>query len=789
MKTASKLLSMLLLVAMCLSLMGGSAYALSLEPAGGELALGLPAEEPSAVPEESSTFDLNLGGSAAVPEGSTTLELEKPGTYTSPDLKWSVGSNMYTTLAKAVEAANNGDTITMVQADTVTESVAINKNVTLNLGGLTLNLNKAVTVNANVTLRNGEVLFNGNSISVMDGKTLSVYDLTCYPSGFATSGTGKVQLYSGTYHTEPKAEFLPSGYEWNSKTGVVGPKGSVYVAYVNGEGYETVNAAFDAAVDLTGNVIIDLIDDTTSFKELTLNSFHEFSMCDSVTINLNNNTLVVGEELLFTKPAVINGYKIKASAAGTYVACMYNSLTLNANVDGCLLAMFGAKVTVNGVEVKELQISDSSTLNMASGTIKELVIGSGANTINVTGGTIGTDSAPVTFGYDKAVRAIRGGTWYLNDSDTQAMKDFDALVAEGYERSGKANPYTVVSKSGTGSGGFGVVTGDFTVYGSPYTKGSGNTVYVLMPYASSTGNYYWSSVSNPSSTSQISTISSGYCSVISTGSQYKLTLSNSFLDGLSAGTIYLWTGHDGKYTSMGSLTINGSGTIVSPGDVALWPVDSNEWYSGDGMLAFYYRPAIDFSDPANKGLWIDGWLQDPTNWITNNNNGLLKIGTAILNNLSRGWHTVSVNTVDGVASCQFYVGATLRPVDTDKHVTGSSKNLQFVCSDPIQSVWVGGRQLTDVDYGDYWTLSSSRKTVTLTAKFLNNRTAGETYTIGVVTDNGDKPSCTFQILTTAQASASPRTGDESNLALWAAVLILSGGAAVAVLPRLKKHEN
>ena len=75
MKTASKLLSMLLLVAMCLSLMGGSAYALSLEPAGGELALGLPAAGSSAVPEGSSTFDLKLGGSTAVPEGSTTLEL------------------------------------------------------------------------------------------------------------------------------------------------------------------------------------------------------------------------------------------------------------------------------------------------------------------------------------------------------------------------------------------------------------------------------------------------------------------------------------------------------------------------------------------------------------------------------------------------------------------------------------------------------------------------------------------------------------------------------------------
>lgn len=777
MKTASKLLSMLLLVAMCLSLMGGSAYALSLEPGSGEQTLALPEASSTAVPEESGTFDLRLDGSAAVPEGSTTLELEKPGLYTSPDLKWSVGSNMYTTLADALNAANNGDTVTMVQADTVAEPVAINKNITLNLGGLTLNLSKAVTVNANVTLRNGEVKFNGNSISVMDGKTLSVYDITCHPAGFATSGTGKVQLYSGTYSAQPKAEYLPSGYEWNSKTGVVGPKGSVYVAYVNGEGYTSADEAFNAAVGLTGTVVIDLIDDTTSNEPLSLSSTAEFSKCDSVTINLNNNTLQAN--IITKKPMVVNGYEVEGS-----VGTEASSLTLNANVDGAAGATQGGTLTINGVSVGIVTIGNDSTLNMASGTIGYLALNIGKNTLNVSGGTLGSSTVPVDVsGYTTAVRAIRGGTWYLNDAD---LILFDALVAEGYERSGRANPYTVVSKSGTGSGGSGVVTGDFTVVGSPYTKGSGSTVYVLMPYKSSTGSYYWTSVSNPGY-SDIKTIPSS-CGVSTSGSQYKLTLTNSFLDGLSSGTIYLWTGHDGKYTYMGSLTISGASTIL-PGDVAIWPVDSNEWYSGDGMLAFYYRPAIDFSDPAKKGLWIDGWLQDPTNWITNSNSGLLKIGTSILNNLSRGWHTVSINTVDGVASCQFYVGATLRPVDTDKHVTGSSKNLQFVCSDPIKSVWVGGRQLTDVDYGDYWTLSSSRKTVTLTAKFLNNRTAGETYTIGVVTDNGDKPSCTFRILTTAQASASPQTGDESNLALWASVLVLTGGAAVAILPRLKKHEN
>ena len=41
MKTASKLLSMLLLVAMCLSLMGGSAYATGLAPLGEAATQGL----------------------------------------------------------------------------------------------------------------------------------------------------------------------------------------------------------------------------------------------------------------------------------------------------------------------------------------------------------------------------------------------------------------------------------------------------------------------------------------------------------------------------------------------------------------------------------------------------------------------------------------------------------------------------------------------------------------------------------------------------------------------------
>lgn len=734
MKTASKLLSMLLLVAMCLSLMGGSAYALSLEPASGDLALGLP--------EASSTFDLNLGGSAVVPEGSTTLELEKPGTFNGTKNIW---NGLYPDLNTAAQSTTDIKLHDDADSSVSDPGGTISRNVTIDLNGKTLELKAPLAVNANITIMSskaGAQLVNTSLITVGKGFKVTF-------TGVGTDGS-------------------VSGEGESAET-------KDYIATIGGEKFATMQAAFEYAAKQSGTVTITVIDDASKLKDYPIGTMPATMSCDAIVLNLGKNCLT--GTLDAKVPFTVNGGTIDGDInANSNVTLNSTEVTGGIVVPGKTLTVNSSKIAVVGLYGGTLVMGSGSEIGSL-----QLADTGAQNILKVSGGKI----KGFTCEGGSAYRAITGGEWYVNDPDS--LEYLKNCVADGLTLKGTENPYTV--GSGAGNGGSGVVTGDFTVYGSPYTKGSGNTVYVLMPYTSSTGNYYWSTVSNPASTSQISTISSGYCSVISSGSQYKLTLSNSFLDGLSSGTIYLWTGHDGKYTYMGSLTINGSGTIVEPGDVALWPVDSNEWYSGDGMLAFYYRPAIDFSDPAKKGLWIDGWLQDPTNWITNNNNGLLKIGTAILNNLSRGWHTVSVNTVDGVASCQFYVGATLRPVDTDKHVTGSSKNLQFVCSDPIQSVWVGGRQLTDVDYGDYWTLSSSRKTVTLTAKFLNNRTAGETYTIGVVTDNGDKPSCTFKILTTAQASASPQTGDESNLALWAAVLILSGGAAVAVLPRLKKHED
>ena len=746
MKTASKLLSMLLLVAMCLSLMGGSAYALSLEPAGGDLALGLPAEEPSAVPEESSTSDLSLGGTEAVVEGSTSLELEIPSKLTAEGNIW---NGLYPDLNTA--AQNTTDIKLHDKAPDPSEDLGgtISRNVTIDLNGKTLTLTGILTVNANVTIKNGK-LSNANMITVGKGYTLTLSGVTAKDD---IAGEGQVTVTKD------------------------------YIDTIGSEKFATLDKAFEYAAKQSGTVTINMIDDTSKLENYAIPAMPATMSCDAIVLNLSKNCLEGPLPLEAKVSLTING----GSIVGDISAALGNVTLNNTIIDGTV-SVAGKTLTVSSSKVDAVSLN-GGTLYMGSGSeIGSLTVNdasSAQSVLKVSGGVV----KAFTKTAGNAYRAITGGEWTVNDP--ASLEYLRNCVADGLTLKGTENPYTVGSGAGTGSGGSGVVTGDFTVYGSPYTKGSGNTVYVLMPYTSSTGNYYWSTVSNPASTSQISTISSVYCSVASTGSQYKLTLSNSFLDSLSSGTIYLWTGHDGKYTYMGSLTINGSGTIVEPGDVAVWPVDSGEWYSGDGMYYFYVTPALQLVEGKTYNYYdvrIDDVLLGGDKFTYN---GYQKFGVAssVMDSLSIGTHTITVLTPSGYASCNFRIGATLRPVDTDKHVTGSSKNLQFVCSDPIQSVWVGGRQLTDVDYGDYWTLSSSRKTVTLTAKFLNNRTAGETYTIGVVTDNGDKPSCTFQILTTAQASASPKTGDESNLALWAAVLILSGGAAVAVLPRLKKHED
>lgn len=323
---------------------------------------------------------------------------------------------------------------------------------------------------------------------------------------------------------------------------------------------------------------------------------------------------------------------------------------------------------------------------------------------------------------------------------------------------------------------------------------------------------YLVSLPNSSDVSSATLLSSSYYS----HSGNTLTLRNSYLDGLTSGATYnIWFRYsDGKVYAMPSFGIDAApatnpNTNPDPynpsnpsnpynpydpngysqgGTILVEPLSTSRWYQGDGLMKFRVSEDVDTIKVDGYSLYVEDY------W--NRGDKRIELGEKYMSGLTRGWHTLDVyHTVNGVLRtgyCTFYVGPTLVPKDTDKHVTGSSLDLKYVCTDRIIKVFVGSQDITS---SDFYSLSLNNKTLTLKSSFLNNRNPGSTYnlTVYVDVDNDgyydDEASSTFRILTKAEAAASPRTGDDSSLALWTLVLALSGAAAIVVVPRLKKRED
>ena len=98
---------------------------------------------------------------------------------------------------------------------------------------------------------------------------------------------------------------------------------------------------------------------------------------------------------------------------------------------------------------------------------------------------------------------------------------------------------------------------------------------------------------------------------------------------------------------------------------------------------------------------------------------------------------------------------------------------------------INGKELSK----DNYTLSSDKKTITLRTGYLNNLAAGKEYTISANVTVGDKTEEVSVAFTVKQGSyngRTPQTGDPSS-ELWLALLLLSGAAVTALLPRLKKQ--
>lgn len=112
----------------------------------------------------------------------------KDGTYGVKACVAKVGSTKYETLAEAIAAAKDGDTVTLLDNIILTEQLVIGKNLTIDLGGFTLTSNYslvgsganiyAIVLNAAVTIKNGKIVADNARVigaygaMTMDGVTV-----------------------------------------------------------------------------------------------------------------------------------------------------------------------------------------------------------------------------------------------------------------------------------------------------------------------------------------------------------------------------------------------------------------------------------------------------------------------------------------------------------------------------------------------------------------------------------------------------------------------------------------
>ena len=117
-----------------------------------------------------------------------------------------IGETEYETLAAAIEAAKDGDTVKLL-AD-ATEDVVINKNITLDLGGKTLTNTGAgkatVTIakDATATVQNGSIIGGTSYYNIQNNGTATFKDVTATAGNTGSSmidNFGTLTINSGTY--------------------------------------------------------------------------------------------------------------------------------------------------------------------------------------------------------------------------------------------------------------------------------------------------------------------------------------------------------------------------------------------------------------------------------------------------------------------------------------------------------------------------------------------------------------------------------------------------------------
>lgn len=377
----------------------------------------------------------------------------------------SVGDSKYQSLTEAINAAQDGQTVTLL-ADAA-EDVVINKNITLDLGGKTLtntNAGKAtltITKDATATVKNGSIVGGTGFYTIQNNGTATLEDVTATAGNTGSSmldNWGTLTIESGSYSgglnvvkSEEDSTLTISGgkfelsYATNGYTGVVFAYGNTTIT--GGE--------FIQSLTTTGRwnhpqvVATGVVEGHTAITRVTGGHFVNKMSGEGIFLGVGKGTSdnfeVSGGTFnkSISEGFCADGFIPTKNADGTYgvkeghYVAQIGSKKYETLADAIRLATKGKTVTLlTDVEQNsQLTIGKSITLDLNGKTIKNTkdIWGDNANAIlsitngakvTITGdGTIDAkENDCYTINVVKGDLTIENGTFYGNVSVVQVQE-------------------------------------------------------------------------------------------------------------------------------------------------------------------------------------------------------------------------------------------------------------------------------------------------------------------------------------------------------------------------------
>lgn len=352
-----------------------------------------------------------LGGKPAVQGGTFTKAVpaeycadrfiptqNADGTYGVKACVAKVGSTKYETLAEAIAAAKDGETVTLLDNITLTEQLVIGKNLTIDLGGFTLTSNYslvgsganiyAIVLNAAVTIKNGKIVANNARVigaygaMIMDGVTVENGII----GGHATIGLSKAGSEYVIRNSTIKGAYSVSIFANNATV-------TIENSNITGRGPALYHNGSNYGLRLT-------VTDTTLTSETCGVYISGYASMKDQADNRNNADGY--QQATFTRCTIsgTNGIEVK------YTNLTLNSCNISATVKTPTYEQNNNGSTASGFAVVSTDNAMGGTTPAPKGTIA--VSGEG-NYVGAIG--IGTLVKNTYEGFEDASYAVSGGTF------------------------------------------------------------------------------------------------------------------------------------------------------------------------------------------------------------------------------------------------------------------------------------------------------------------------------------------------------------------------------------------